>query len=267
MRVHGETTTLAAVRYFQSDNNVVNKTLQNLSSGKRITSAADDAAGLAVSQKLVAHIKGFNQANRNIQDGFSMLQTAEGGLEELTSMLQRMRILAVQSTNGTLSDEDRNLLNEEVTQLRDEIQRTAETVNFNGLELLTGYINWQELEIDPTKTNVCDAGLVGNADFGIYDVHLDISAVEQQQTSGIKTGTFVENEGLNSGTDTMANATVAAGKYVYSGGNWLTDFSSINIEMMHKLTADGTNLKEGTDFTYTNSSNGVNESTGILNLI
>ena len=95
----------------------LSKTMEQLSTGKRINSAADDAAGLAISNKMTAQVKGLNQAVRNANDGISMLQTAEGATQEITNMLQRMRELAVQSANDTYSADDRTAMGKEVTQL------------------------------------------------------------------------------------------------------------------------------------------------------
>ncbi len=110
--------------------------LQRLSSGLRINSAKDDAAGLAISERFTAQIRGLEQANRNANDGISMLQTAEGALDEVGNMLQRMRELAVQAANGTVSDADKKSLDDEFTELRDEIVRITDTTEFNGTSLL-----------------------------------------------------------------------------------------------------------------------------------
>src|SRR5438067_5707715 len=114
------------------------KSVQKLSSGLRINSAADDAAGLSISEKLRAQIRGLAQAQRNSQDGISMIQTGEGALNETTSMLQRMRELAVQASNDTLSSGDRASINTELQQLQSEINGTAARTKFNGQGLLSG---------------------------------------------------------------------------------------------------------------------------------
>ncbi len=110
--------------------------LQRLSSGLRINSAKDDAAGMAISERFTAQIRGLNQATRNANDGISLAQTTEGALQEVASSLQRMRELAVQSANGTNSDSDRLSLNEEFTALKNEITRVAQATNFNGVSVL-----------------------------------------------------------------------------------------------------------------------------------
>lgn len=110
--------------------------MTQLSTGKRINSAKDDAAGLAISTKMTSQIRGLNMGTRNANDAISLIQTAEGGTETITSMMQRMRELAVQSATDTYSSGDRELLQKEFSQLREEISRTGRLTNFNGQQLL-----------------------------------------------------------------------------------------------------------------------------------
>ena len=112
--------------------------MSRLSSGLRVRSAADDAAGLAISEDFKAKIRGLNQARRNANDGVSLAQTADGSLKEIGGMLNRMRELAVQSATGTINTSQRGYLNDEFTQLRSEIDRIAATTEFNGVSLLNG---------------------------------------------------------------------------------------------------------------------------------
>lgn len=114
------------------------KTMEKLSSGLRVNRAGDDAAGLSISEKMRAQIRGLNQASRNAQDGISLIQTAEGALDEAHSILQRMRELAVQSANDTNESEDRDALQAEVTQLIEELDRIASNTEFNNKTLLDG---------------------------------------------------------------------------------------------------------------------------------
>jgi flagellin-like hook-associated protein FlgL len=122
----------------QSNNNNVSRNLQKLSSGLRINRAADDAAGLAISEKMRSQIRGLDQASRNAQDGISLIQTAEGALNETHSILQRMRELSVQAANDTYTSEDRSNIQAEIDQLTSEIDRIAGTTQFNGKSLLDG---------------------------------------------------------------------------------------------------------------------------------
>ena len=112
--------------------------IEKLSSGQRINRAGDDASGLAVSEKMRSQIRGLNQANRNIQNGVSFIQTTEGYLQETTDILQRIRELAVQSANGIYTDEDRMQIQVEVSQLVAEVDRIASQAQFNGMNMLTG---------------------------------------------------------------------------------------------------------------------------------
>jgi flagellin len=116
----------------------VEKNIEKLSSGMRINRAGDDASGLAVSEKMRSQIRGLNQAERNAADGISLIQTAEGFLQETQNILQRIRELAVQSSNGIYTTEDRMQIQVEVSQLVDEINRVASHAQFNGMNLLTG---------------------------------------------------------------------------------------------------------------------------------
>lgn len=116
----------------------VDKNMEKLSSGLRINRAGDDASGLAVSEKMRAQINGLRQAERNAEDGMSLIQTAEGYLQEITDILQRIRVLAVQSSNGIYTAEDRQMIQVEVSQLIDEVDRIASQAEFNKMNLFQG---------------------------------------------------------------------------------------------------------------------------------
>jgi flagellin len=137
-RINTNIEALNAQRNLNVTANKYASSVEKLSSGLRINRTADDAAGLAISEKLQAQVTGLNQAQRNAQDGVSMVQTAEGALTEVHSMLQRIRELAVEAANSTLSPTDAASVNLEVTALQDEINRIGNKTTFNGLNLLTG---------------------------------------------------------------------------------------------------------------------------------
>jgi len=124
-----------------SSSDKISKSIRNISSGRSINSASDEAADLAISERMQSQINGTNQAINNSQNGISLVQTAESALGSTHDSLQRMRELAIQSSNGTLSDEDRVALNDEFSQLKDEISQTAQTTTFNGQKLLDGSLN------------------------------------------------------------------------------------------------------------------------------
>ena len=145
----------------------LNTSIQRLSSGLRINSAKDDAAGLAISQRMNAQIKGLNVAARNANDGVSLAQTAEGSLGQIGDMVQRMRELAVQSSNATNTAADRGALQQEVTQLKSEIDRVAQSTNFNGTKLLDGSFNAANFQVGAnagesiTVSSITNAQLAG----------------------------------------------------------------------------------------------------------
>jgi len=141
MRINTNVEAFNAQRNLSATGAQYAKSVEKLSSGLRINRAGDDAAGLSISEKLRAQIKGTSQAQRNAQDGISMIQTAEGALNETHSMLQRMRELAVQSANDTLTTEDRTAINDELKTLKSEVDAIADRTNFNGKRLLDGSIS------------------------------------------------------------------------------------------------------------------------------
>jgi flagellin len=138
LRINSNVEAFNAHRQLVGTSNNAAKSMERLSSGYRINRAADDAAGLAISEKLRGQIRGLAQAQRNAQDGVSLVQTAEGSLNEVHSMLQRVRELAVQFANGTLSTSDKAAITAEAAQLQSEIERIGNTADFNGIKLLDG---------------------------------------------------------------------------------------------------------------------------------
>ncbi|NGP58751.1 flagellin FliC [Paenibacillus thiaminolyticus] len=147
-----------AHRNLGMNNTAMGKTMEKLSSGFRINRAADDAAGLAISEKMRFQIGGMNQAMRNAQDGISLIQTAEGALTEVHSMLQRLNTLANQSATGTYDDNDRKNTQKEVDALLAEINNIAGSTNFNGIKLLNSSAN-VSFQIGVEKTNTLTAAL------------------------------------------------------------------------------------------------------------
>lgn len=138
MVINHNLSAMFAHRSLNNTNGSVTKSIEKLSSGMRINRAGDDASGLAVSEKMRSQIRGLQQASRNASDGISFIQTTEGYLQETQDILQRIRELAIQASNGIYSDEDRMQIQVEVSQLVDEIDRVASHAQFNGMNLLTG---------------------------------------------------------------------------------------------------------------------------------
>jgi flagellin len=202
------------------------KSVERLSSGLRINRAADDAAGLSISEKLRSQIRGLDQAQRNSQDGISMIQTAEGAMNEVHDMLQRMRELSLQAANDTLSGSDRGAINTELQQLKDEITSVSGRAKFNGKALLTGALSTTQ----DTGTSTVQAGdAVGNA------------AVTNIDVSGAKAGesyTIANNAGvltLTRASDSVQQDVDISGISVAAGGSQVIDFSALGV----KITISG----------------------------
>ena len=158
MRIQHNITALNSYNKLSTNNSAVAKNLEKLSSGYKINRAGDDAAGLAISEKMRAQITGLETASKNAEDAVSLVQTAEGALTEVHSMLNRMVALATQSANGTYNSTNRGSMNEEVDQLKSEIDRILSTTNFNGMYLFT--------QGNTITFQVSETG-IGNAQIGI----------------------------------------------------------------------------------------------------
>lgn len=198
MRVQHNIAALNAYRNLSSNNNAVSKNLEKLSSGYRINRAGDDAAGLAISEKMRAQITGLETAQKNANDGISLIQTAEGALTETHSMLNRMVELAEQAANGIYKSDDRDNIQSEMDELSNEITRIAKTTNFNGTNLLDGTIDGtdddkiMELQIGDSTSgdNVLsvtignmDAENLGSADGSNKLKDLTVDTVENAKTA------------------------------------------------------------------------------------
>ena len=156
--VNTNVSSINAQRKLTNATNSLNVSYQRLASGLRINSAKDDAAGLQISDRLTSQINGLNQGNRNTNDGIALAQTIEGALDETTNMLQRIRTLAVQSANGTNTAEDRNALQQEVTNLSHEITRIAKQTTFAGATVLNGPQKNNGGQISNSKSLIPDGG-------------------------------------------------------------------------------------------------------------
>ena len=167
-------------RQLGAANSAQSKNMEKLSSGLRINRAGDDAAGLAISEKMRGQIRGLNQASRNAQDGISLIQTAEGALNETHSILQRMRELAVQAANDTNTTDDRNELQKEIDQLTEEINRIARTTEFNTKKLLNGESGTKvNFESNP---NVVNASATDKTQAGSYSIVVTTAATQASHT-------------------------------------------------------------------------------------
>lgn len=154
--INSNIASINAQRQLMNSGNALDRATERLSSGNRINSAKDDAAGLAIGNRMTSQVRGLDQAIRNANDGVSMIQTAEGALQESTNILQRMRELSVQSANGIYNTADRNTLNAEVQQLKSELNRIAETTSFNGKALLDGSLGKTSLQVGSLQNQTID---------------------------------------------------------------------------------------------------------------
>ena len=166
MRIANNLSALGAFNALNSTNQSLQKIINSLSSGLRINSASDDAAGFAVSEKMRSQIRGLDTALRNSQDGISLLQTAEGALEQTNSMLQRMRDLSIQASNDSLTSNDRQYIQLEIDQIKDEINRVAGTTQFNQKRILDGSSGALWASSDSGVRAIIHGGLTRTDNFG-----------------------------------------------------------------------------------------------------
>lgn len=229
---------LNAQRQLQANNNQLAQSLQRLSSGLRINSAKDDAAGLAVSESLKVNIRGAGQGVRNANDGISMAQTAEGALGEIANNLQRIREVAVQSANGSVSDTNRGQLQKEVNQLTQEISRIVQTTEFNGTHLLSG-----------SSTLTFQVGASGSATNQISIATTDLTATTGNPAAYAAAQNVVA----------MANFGVDSGNAIYSAANFgvsatpgatLTSTGSVSSTSAHFVFASSDAISAAAVATY-----------------
>jgi flagellin len=244
---------LNAQRNLNNSQAALNNAMQRLSSGLRINSAKDDAAGLAISDRMTSQIRGLNQAARNSNDGISLAQTAEGALHESTNILQRMRELAVQSANDTNSASDRSSLQAEVNQLKQEMDRIAGTTEFNGKKLLDGTMITAQFQVGANANqtisfgiNSAKAGDLGNNALESTNTTYGIEVAtygKQASAAGALMGRVVEgnSNGLIVETLTIKDAAGTANQPF-----------NITENMQADAIASGLNAKTGVSATATN---------------
>lgn len=172
----------AASQITSAQNGVKNAT-SRLSSGQRINSAKDDAAGLAISDRMNSQLRGMNQAIRNANDGISLAQTAEGALSESSGMLQRMRELAVQASNGSYNDQDRQALNDEFSQLQSELDRIAGETAFNGQNVLDGSFEGAEFQVGANGGETIGISIDGATQADLGTSSQDLLSSENAQSA------------------------------------------------------------------------------------
>ena len=206
LRISTNVQSLVAQRNLGTSVDKHTASMEKVSSGSRINKAADDAAGLAVSEKLKADIRGLNMAKRNASDGISLIQTAEGGLNEIGNILSRLRELSVQSASDTIGNNERGFLNKEFSALKEEITRISKSTEFNGTTLIAGdpaqldpnlskLSNGYPLEIQVGKNFYNSADAVGTTETPVNTIRIDLGSINATAT-GLELGENA-NEGAN----------------------------------------------------------------------
>jgi len=280
LTVNTNVASLTAQRSLGGSQNMLATSLERLSSGLRINSAKDDAAGLAISERFTAQIRGLNQGVRNANDGISLVQTAEGALKEVTSNLQRIRELAVQSANATNSSSDRLALQAEVSQLVEEIDRVATNTKFNGIALLDGTFSSQAFQVGAdagetitississslkediggsftasltgTSTSAVSTGVVGAADFYVNGIAIGAASADGVSTVGDTYSALSKANGLNAispQTGVIATATTTVtGSAAATAGLTAASMLINNVEVSYGLTATATSAEMASD--------------------
>jgi flagellin len=269
MKINHNIASLNTYRQLTNNTNATSKSLEKLSSGLRINSAADDAAGLAISEKMRGQIRGLDQASSNSEDGISLVQTAEGALNETTSILQRMRELAVQSSSDTNTDEDRDNIQDEMDQLTAEIDRISTTTQYNTKNLLDGSMGKASVSIANVNTSavlkegtdVADTGSLltdltdsdGNS-LGIaagdtIDVSYEMNGVVTTDTYTVTSASTVANM---TGATADAHLTIAA---TTAGAITVTAADEGLANAINGLTVT---VKDSTGTTKTDATNALN---------
>ncbi len=205
-----------AQRQLMNSGNSLDRATERLSSGNRINSAKDDAAGLAIGNRMTSQVRGLDRAISNANDGVSMIQTAEGALQESTNILQRMRELSVQSANGIYNDADRQTLNAEVQQLKQELDRIAQTTSFNGRALLDGSVGTTTLQVGALQNQTIDVkigsfstnSLGGSAGDVVGESATGLAALNAFTAADADTTLYVNDVALGSLADADAGATL-----------------------------------------------------------
>ena len=195
MRITTNLAAIAAQKNMMGSQLAIQKSMQQLASGSRITRSADDAAGLAISENLKSQIRSFSQANRNANDGISLIQTAEGGMSEISNILTRMRELGIQASSDTVSDKERVMIDKEVQQLKAESQRIAVTTKFGNQPLIDGSGSTFDFQVG-----------VNNDDFADR-ISFDSTSINVQASElGIDDFDFTSKAGAQSALSTLDEA-------------------------------------------------------------
>jgi len=264
MRINNNIMALNANRQFAINNSNVASSTEKLSSGYRINRAGDDAAGLAISEKMRSQIRGLEMASKNSQDAISLVQTAEGALQEVHSMLQRMSELATQSATGTNEDVDREAISAEFEALKQEINDISEQTNFNNMKLLNGSFGAATVTVDAGSGLNTGLSIAGTD--GVYSVFANtgMSATKAGDYT-IATGTYAagtftpgaagtflqisfEDDATGNVTNTIIDTATAIGGTVADGTSFTLNLSAAGLGTYSIAAADGTGSAAKADF-------------------
>ena len=225
MVVQHNMSAMNANRMLSGVSSAQSKSTEKLSSGYRINRAADDAAGLSISEKMRGQIRGLNQASTNAQDGISLIQTAEGALNESHSILQRMRELSVQAANGTETDDDREAVQNEIEQLQSELTRISDTTEFNTMKLLDGSQSGSKVQVSVSKS-VANNLTTSDATAQVNEM---ANAVAENDGGDSKLSiTVLDKNGNTTTTDITVTYDKAAGTFTANGKTLATKGTATN---------------------------------------
>lgn len=259
MKVNYNVSAMVANNALQRNDKLLSESLGRLSSGLKITNAKDNPSGLAMSRRMNSQIEGLGVANNTSKDAISIVQVADGSLSEIHEILQRMSQLAIQDSNGTLTDSDRSMIQAEVTQLKDEIERMAETTQFNGQSILDGsfdYRGYATVGSDPasgvTNPNVKAVSYSDYVEAGTYQITgIDVSYMNLTGTTGVdKNGIFFEN---GSESAIKVNRILDDGTVVDYMPNGMT--ATINEDVLTLQDATGKKIQLQIDETFSGTVN------------
>lgn len=242
---------LNAQRNLTSSLNEQNQAMERLTSGKRINSAADDAAGLSIASRMTSQISGLNQAVRNANDGQSLIQTAEGALDESTNILQRMRELSVQSANGTYDSGNRSTMNAEISQLVAELDRISETTSFNGQNVLDGSLGSVTLQVgsEANQTIEMKIGAMDSKSLGLGSTSADVmgASITKASISLENNTATINGQSIMAIGETYDGTTDNVGELVDAINTNVSGVSASTYAELTATTAGDGILVEGTD--------------------
>src|SRR5688500_491759 len=259
VRINTNVNAINAQRNLNTVGFSMSKSIERLSSGLRINRAGDDAAGLSISEKLRGQTRGLNQAVRNAQDGISMIQTAEGGLNETHSILQRMRELAVQGANDTLTNTDRGAIASELTSLKNEVDRIANNTEFNTKKLLNGSMS---TSLDGASSELLNGEVLGTANVVVSQVNVTGAAAGTTFTMTAAGATGVTLSATVGGATVSQSITLSAMTSSASSAQTL-NFNQLGVSLsLTGFDAAGTVANLIADLATNTTNNNIITSTG-----